>query len=166
MSKITLQKLQESDGAALIAANLASRALHHPWVAPCTDQAGFDAWRARMSVPANLSLVARETTTGHIAGVINLSQIIHGNFCSAYLAFYAMAGPEGRGLMTQALTQATAHAFSALRLHRLEANIQPANVKSLALVRRAGFQREGFSPRYLQIAGVWRDHERWALLAD
>ena len=31
---------------------------------------------------------------------------------------------------------------------------------------RLGFRREGYSPRYLKIRGRWRDHERWALLAD
>jgi ribosomal-protein-alanine N-acetyltransferase len=34
------------------------------------------------------------------------------------------------------------------------------------LVRRLGFRREGFSPRYLRIGAVWRAHERWALLTD
>jgi ribosomal-protein-alanine N-acetyltransferase len=48
----------------------------------------------------------------------------------------------------------------------LEANIQPENHHSLALVQRLGFRREGYSHRYLRIGGVWRDHERWAVLAD
>jgi ribosomal-protein-alanine N-acetyltransferase len=58
------------------------------------------------------------------------------------------------------------YAFTKLKLHRVEANIQPENLASLALIKRAGFTREGYSRRYLRIGGRWRDHERWALLAE
>ncbi|MET0167931.1 MAG: GNAT family protein, partial [Vicinamibacterales bacterium] len=58
------------------------------------------------------------------------------------------------------------HAFLSLKLHRLEANIQPGNTKSIALVRACGFAKEGYSLRYLKIGGRWRDHERWAILAS
>jgi len=68
--------------------------------------------------------------------------------------------------MSQALELTLAHAFGPLRLHRLEANIQPANTASIALVRRAGFVNEGFSERYLKVGGRWRDHERWALRVE
>jgi [ribosomal protein S5]-alanine N-acetyltransferase len=53
-----------------------------------------------------------------------------------------------------------------LALHRVEANIQPANLWSIALVRRLGFEKEGFSRRYLRVDDDWRDHERWALRAE
>jgi ribosomal-protein-alanine N-acetyltransferase len=53
-----------------------------------------------------------------------------------------------------------------LKLHRLEANIQPGNRASIALARSCGFVREGFSRRYLKICGKWRDHERWAILLE
>ncbi len=68
--------------------------------------------------------------------------------------------------MTEAVRLAVAHAFDAGGLHRVEANIQPGNHASIALVKRLGFRKEGFSPKYLKIGGVWCDHERWALLAD
>ena len=68
--------------------------------------------------------------------------------------------------MSEALELVLHEAFVTLGLHRLEANIQPGNVGSLTLVRRAGFQLEGFSPGYLEIDGDWRDHERWALRAE
>ena len=68
--------------------------------------------------------------------------------------------------MTAGLAAVVTDAFTSLGLHRLEANIQPDNAPSLSLVRRLGFKREGFSPRYLLIDGQWRDHERWAMLAD
>jgi ribosomal-protein-alanine N-acetyltransferase len=47
----------------------------------------------------------------------------------------------------------------------LEANIQPDNIPSLNLVRRLGFQREGYSAAFQLINSEWRDHVRWAITA-
>ena len=108
----------------------------------------------------------RRTRDGAIVGGINFSEIVRGNFQSVYLG-YQIGEPFARqGYMTEALALALSIAFGRLRLHRVEANIQPTNAPSLALVRRAGFRREGLSRRYLKIGGRWRDHERWALLAE
>jgi ribosomal-protein-alanine N-acetyltransferase len=68
--------------------------------------------------------------------------------------------------MSEAIRLILRYAFNDLKLHRLEANIQPGNVASIALVRRAGFVLEGYSRRYLKISGRWRDHERWAILIE
>jgi ribosomal-protein-alanine N-acetyltransferase len=68
--------------------------------------------------------------------------------------------------MTEAMRLLLRHAFTKLKLHRIEANIQPENQASIALVKRAGFVREGYSRRYLKICGRWRDHERWAILVE
>ena len=68
--------------------------------------------------------------------------------------------------MRAGLSQVVRYAFSSLKMHRLEANIQPENIASIALVRSCGFLKEGYSPKYLKIGGRWRDHERWAILAS
>ncbi len=103
---------------------------------------------------------------GAIIGSIILSQILRGRLQSAYLGYHIGASYARHGYMTEALQLALREAFTRLNLHRLEANIQPGNAASLALVKHAGFTREGYSRRYLKIAGRWRDHERWAILAE
>lgn len=106
------------------------------------------------------------TSNEAIAGVVNVNEIVRGGFQSAYLGYYALQPFAGRGLMRQGIESAIFVCFDKLKLHRLEANIQPENARSIALVKSLGFRREGLSPRYLKICGRWRDHERWALLAD
>lgn len=166
MTTLRLSRVTPADAADLIAANVASQAHHLPWVTSFTDQTGFDTWFARGLTGPNVSLVAREAVSNQVVGVINLNEIVMGAFQSAYLGYYGMLTFARTGLMTQALRAAAHYAFNDLGLHRLEANIQPDNLASIALVRRAGFKQEGFSPRYLRINGEWRDHERWTLLAD
>ena len=91
---------------------------------------------------------------------------MHGYFKSAYLGYYAFLPYAGSGLMREGLAQVINFAFHTLKLHRLEANIMPDNKRSRGLVSSLGFRKEGFSPRYLKVCGRWRDHERWAILAD
>jgi ribosomal-protein-alanine N-acetyltransferase len=164
--RVTIARGALTDRAELIRANQDSRAHHLPWAEPFTDDAGFDVWFGRSLAGPNVGLVAREIASTRVVGIVNISDIVLGAFRSAYLGYYGMAWCAGRGLMTEAVGLAARYAFDTLGLHRVEANIQPGNAPSMALVRRLGFTREGFSPRYLHIGGDWRDHERWARLAD
>jgi ribosomal-protein-alanine N-acetyltransferase len=164
--RVMIRPVQASDAAELVPANLASIALHEPWVSPCRDHASFLGYLARCDGERSMGFIARERESGRIAGVVNLSEIVRGFFQSAYMGYYGIVGMNGRGLMGEAVSLLVTHAFRDLGLHRVEANIQPANQPSRALVQRLGFRQEGFSPRYLRINGEWRDHERWAVLAD
>jgi [ribosomal protein S5]-alanine N-acetyltransferase len=89
-----------------------------------------------------------------------------GGFRSAYLGYYIGERYAGQGYMSEGIALMLQYAFKQLKLHRLEANIQPGNSASIALVKRAGFVREGYSRRYLKIGGRWRDHERWAIVYE
>ena len=166
MTRVTLAPVRRADAPDLIQAHIASRAHHAPWVQTFTDAEGFETWFAQTLTGAKVALVARSGEDGAVAGVFNFNEIVLASFRSAYLGYWGMAGQARRGLMTEGLRLAVAHGFDEIGLHRIEANIQPGNTASIALVRRVGFTKEGFSPRYLKIAGEWRDHERWALVAD
>ena len=148
-----------------LAAVRKSKKLHGRWVAPPRTAEAFDAYLKRLKKKAYLGYWVL-ADTGAIAGVINISEIVWGGFCSGYLGYYVFAPHNGRGYMKRGMAAVLSDAFRVQGLHRLEANIQPGNESSRALVHRLGFRLEGISPKYLKIAGRWRDHERWAITAD
>jgi [ribosomal protein S5]-alanine N-acetyltransferase len=164
--RVMLRPPTARDGLEFCRLNRASRRLHRGLAAPPVTVAEFADYVSRCR-QANFSgfLICR-VADGALLGSINVSEIVRGRFHSAYLGYQIGQPFAGQGYMTEALQLALHVVFGSLRLHRVEANIQPRNVASLALVRRAGFRREGLSPRYLKIGGRWRDHERWALLVE
>jgi ribosomal-protein-alanine N-acetyltransferase len=172
--RVYLRAPAAADAVAFLAAVKASRRLHGAWVkAPSTRAhflaflhrfGGFDA-RHPLAATHAAFLVCR-CEDDAIVGVFNIGEIVRGHFQSAYLGYYAFAPYGAAGYMSEGIELLLHVAFRILRLHRVEANVQPTNVRSLALVRRAGFVREGFSRRYVRIAGRWRDHARLALLAE
>lgn len=166
MSIISISPPNELDRDKFIAAVARSKSLHAQWVTPPATAAAFNAYLARVAREDHAAYFVRLSEDGDLAGVFNLSHIIREPFWCGYLGFYAFAPHARRGYMQEGLRQVLANAFGELGLHRVEANIQPKNAASIALVRSRGFRREGFSPKYLRIAGEWRDHERWAILAD
>jgi ribosomal-protein-alanine N-acetyltransferase len=135
-------------------------------VSPPDTPKAFASYLRRLSSDCHWGFLLINRQTGDIIGVINLNNLIGGNFQSAFLGYYAFLPHAGQGLMQEGMLLVLTHAFQHLKLHRLEANIQPGNRASIALVRRCGFVREGLSLRYLKIYGRWKDHERWAILAD
>ncbi|WP_354392379.1 GNAT family N-acetyltransferase [Streptomyces atratus] len=152
-----------------------SHGMHHPWLFPPDDARAYAAYAGRLTEDATKAgfLVCERavddgngTASGPIAGFININNIVGGAFRCGALGYGAFVHAAGRGLMSEGLDLVMRYAFGPLGLHRLEANIQPANAGSIALVRRAGFRLEGFSPDFLFIDGAWRDHERWAITAE
>jgi ribosomal-protein-alanine N-acetyltransferase len=163
---VSLRLPEEGDRGEFLMRLVASTDLHDPWLEPAEADAWFDRLLERNERETDRSLLVVRAQDRAIVGVIKLSQIYRGPFRNAYLGYYAFTPFAGLGYMRAGLRAAVRFAFGDLGLHRLQANIQPENMASIALVRGAGFRKEGVSPRYLSIRGVWRDHEQWALLAD
>jgi ribosomal-protein-alanine N-acetyltransferase len=164
-SRIILRAPALADEREFLESARRSRALHRPWMKAPQTPAEFRAYVKRMAQPEHRAFLICRRNTGAIVGVVNISNIVLGLFRSGYLGYYAFAEHQREGLMREGLSTVVHFAFGSMKLHRLEANIQPGNLSSIALIKGAGFAKEGYSPRYLKIGGRWRDHERWAIVA-
>jgi len=98
-----------------------------------------------------------------VIGSLALTQIVRGGAQSAVLGYGLAAGSQGAGFMVESVQAGVAFAFATLRLHRVMANYMPANQRSAAVLRRCGFNVEGYARDYLLINGRWEDHVLTAL---
>ena len=140
--------------------------LHYPWLSAPKDHLDWQRYMTRLERDNEAGFLVKRLQDGVICGVVNLNIITYEAVCSAYVSYYGVASQAEKGYMKEGLSQVIRHAFEELGLHRLEANIQPGNLTSIALAQSVGFKYEGYSPRYLKINGEWCDHERWAVLVD
>jgi len=168
--RIYLRRPVARDADRFLSAVHASRRLHGAWISAPSTRVAFRDYLMRFGKPVrgaqHVGFVAATVEDDALVGVLNLSEIVRGAFESAYLGYYAFAPLAGRGYMTEALALLLDAAYGDVGLHRVEVNIQPNNVRSLALVERIGFAREGYSRRYVKIGGRWRDHVRYAMVAE
>lgn len=164
-TKILLQEPRVEDEALFIATMDKSKKFHFPFiVAPKTCEE-FKSYLEKSKNESEKYLIAWDDGR-HIIGVFNISSIVQGVFKSAFLGYYANVDQAGQGLMSSALKLVLREIFTNLDLHRIEANIQPTNTPSIHLATKNGFIKEGFSPRYLKINGIWQDHFRYALTKE
>ncbi|HEX7576796.1 MAG TPA: GNAT family N-acetyltransferase [Verrucomicrobiae bacterium] len=165
-SHVFIRPPTPGDCDAFLAAVRRSRAMHRNWITPkAKTPAAFANYLKKFETGPHHGFLVIHRDTGDIVGVINLNEIIRGNFQSAFVGYFAFQPYAGRGLMREGLRLVLKYAFQKIKLHRVEANIQPNNRPSLALATSCGFVREGLSRRLAKICGRWKDHERWAILA-
>ena len=163
---MVLRPPRKKDAAEFVALNRRSAAFNRGLASPPVEPEHFHGYLQRSKKPDAVCFLICRKEDGAIMGSIALSQIFRGGFLSAYLGYQIGAEFARQGYMTEAIQLMLRYAFVDLKLHRLEANIQPGNAASVACVKRAGFVQEGYSRRYLKIGGRWRDHERWTILVE
>jgi ribosomal-protein-alanine N-acetyltransferase len=162
--RVHLRALDVADEDEFLGLVRMSRTLHRPWSYPPDTPEGFRELAA--GKPDDARLVICRNEDGAIAGYFGLGQIFFGHFRNAYLGYYGFSPFAGQGYMREGIELVLRHAFGSIRLHRVQASIQPENERSIALVRAAGFRNEGLALRYLKIGGRWRDHEQWAITTE
>jgi ribosomal-protein-alanine N-acetyltransferase len=103
---------------------------------------------------------------GGVIGRVALGGVLRGAFQNAYLGYWIDVAKQGLGLMPEAVQAATTFAFRGVGLHRVQAAVMPRNSRSLRVLEKVGYRREGLALRYLSIAGVWEDHVVFAVTAE
>jgi ribosomal-protein-alanine N-acetyltransferase len=101
-----------------------------------------------------------------LAGEVNLNNIVRGALQSGTVGYWIDRDRAGNGYVAESVVVLTAFAFEQLHLHRLEVCIVPRNANSRRVMEKLAFRCEGLSERYLEIAGVWEDHLRYAITTE
>lgn len=151
----------------------ASRAHTEPWEPAWTqDELSKGAFRRRVerydadrNAGTGYPFFVMRARDNVLLGACNLNNVRRGVLQSADIGYWIGSPYVRQGYTRAAVRRVLSFAFDELRLHRVEAACQPANTASRTLLEQVGFTHEGLSRAYLNIAGEWRDHERYAILA-
>lgn len=162
-TKVRLRELKLNDAEEFLSLMRASASFHNPWVQPPRSKAEFRLYLEYFKQNNHANFAVCEKGSDNLVGVINLNNIIRGCVMQASLGYYAVVHYAGQGYLREGMKLVIDESFQVMKLHRLEAHIQPDNLASIGLVKRLGFQYEGLMPQFMYINDAWRDHERWVL---
>ena len=172
-SRVLLRLPQSADFGEWAKLRGESRAFLEPWEPKWShDELSRPAWRERLrryrrefEAEQSLPFFVFERASGHLAGGITVSGIRRGVSQSASIGYWMGERYAGQGLMAEAVGLVTAHCFRRIGLHRIEAACIPGNRRSMRVLEKTGFTREGLLRSYLKINGTWQDHVLYSLIA-
>jgi [ribosomal protein S5]-alanine N-acetyltransferase len=105
-----------------------------------------------------------ENGENRLVGTINLFNILRGSSQSAVIGYFLDKKYNGKGFMTEATRLIVKYAFDELKLHRIEAGVQPHNIGSIRVLEKSGFHQEGIAKKNTKINGKWEDHRVLAII--
>ncbi len=149
-----------------------SRVFLEPWEPRWTeDELDRSGWRQRLgryredlAQGTAVAFFIFDRKTNQLLGGITLGNIRHGVAQTGHIGYWMGERFAGRGYMLEAVRLVADYAFGVLHLHRIEAACIPGNERSVRVLEKAGFQREGLLRSYLRINGMWQDHHLYALI--
>ena len=173
-SRINLRLPEPNDHREWASLRQTSRAFLEPWEPRWSpDELERSAWRQRIrryredfEQGLAVAFFIFENRSGRLVGGITVGNIRHGVSQSGQIGYWIGERYAGQGFMLEAVRLVINFAFETLRLHRIEAACIPDNARSVRVLEKAGFQREGLLRSYLRINGSWQDHYLYALICD
>jgi ribosomal-protein-alanine N-acetyltransferase len=153
------------------------RAQHADWLGPWEASLPQESAQPPMSYRAMVSALRSRARAGQVmpfvitydsemVGMLTVNGIVEGSSRSASLGYWITRTHAGQGTTSTAVALVCDHLFTVVQLHRVEIAIRPENERSLRIVERLGFTEIGLARGYLHIAGQWRDHRLFQLLAE
>lgn len=103
---------------------------------------------------------------GQFVGQINVGGLTTGPVSNCWVGYWVHSGSQGRGIATAAVALMVDHVLHGTGIHRVEATTLEDNVASQAVLTAAGFRREGFLRRNINVQGQWRDHYLYAQTSE
>lgn len=151
----------------LIAENEAHLAAWLPWVQERASKKGAEDFihNCRFSTlgsgNAFYGIWENGTLVGEIARINNSP---HNRFC--FMSYWLAASAQGRGIVMRSAVCLLAHNFRDLDMNRVEIRVATGNNRSLAVVEKLGFKREGLLRQAELIGDEFMDHEVFSMLRD
>src|SRR5690349_12291545 len=166
-ARLTLRPLGEGDGPALFAI-FSDHAVVRYWSRSAwTDMAQAEEMLAAAAENyadgSGLRYGIVVTATGELVGVASLFAFNRDNR-RCELGYVLGSRHWGQGYASEALVPVLDHAFGALGMNRIEADIDPLNVASQRVLEKLAFRREGFMPERWIVHGETADTAFYGLI--
>ncbi len=171
---VFLRSLTADDSKALLALRLRNRDFFAPYE-PLTTEADFTLKAVRDSLEHAMREEEEDRAYSFgifacddeaLAGRIRLTNVFRGPWQNANIGYYVDQDRNSKGYGTEAVRLVTSFAFAEAKLHRVQAGVMTDNVRSIRVLEKAAFRREGLALRYLNIGGAWRDHFIYATTVE
>lgn len=104
----------------------------------------------------------KEAPAEHV-GSIGLWRIEKENY-RAEIGYMLQPSLQGKGIMYEALKEVVKYGFEEMKLHSIEAQIDPRNAASAALLTKAGFGQEAYFKENYYLRGSFADTAVFSLL--
>ena len=131
---------------------------------PASNEAFFSIYFAsKKSNRAGTGLTLAMRTRGKQIGLITAANLTYGAARNCQIGYWIDQRFAGRGYTPRAVALLIDYLLVERNFHRVEIAIRPENEASLRVVQKLSLRPEGLRPRYLHIAGDWRDHEIFAI---
>ena len=171
-SAVTLRAFDQNDAEALLGLRVKNRSFLIPFEPQRpTNIYTLSAQRQQIAADEDGFATGRRFAFGVyfedlLVGRVSLDNVVRGAWQNATLGYFVDHAHNGKGIATEAVRRAVAYAFDEASLHRIQAGVMPRNVRSIRVLEKAGFRFEGVSLKYLQINGVWEDHNMYAVTVE